>query len=171
MSKSREIRDAIRRIAGKGHGDTLFLTGRVRSVEGDTCTVDMRGLSLDGVRLTAVNDGARGKLLLTPKTGSAVLLADLSGGELRDLAAVAFTALESVEATCTQITLNGGDNGGLVNIERLKEWMRNVENDMMSLKALLATSPIAGNGAVAGIVFSPATKSVAAKIEDKSIKH
>ena len=177
MNKTQEIKEAIRTIAGKTVGSGLLLVGTVKSVEGpDTggdysCTVAVGGLELDEVRLTAANDGAEGKLLVTPAAGSKVLLADLSGGELRDLAVVAFTKVDKIEATCSQITLNGGENGGLVNIEQLKQWMGNVESDLAALKTLLQTSPIAGNGAPAAIVFSPRTQSVANNIEDNKITH
>lgn len=171
MGKAQDIKEAIRTIAGKGNGGGLFLVGEVKSVEGETCTVEVAGLELDEVRLTAVNDGADGKLLLTPKEGSMVLLADMSGGLLRDMAVVGYTNVERIEATCDSIELNGGDNGGLVNIEKLKGWMRNVESDLETLKTLLQTSPIAGNGAPAAIAFTPQTKSVASDIEDTKITH
>ena len=42
---------------------------------------------------------------------------------------------------------------------------------MQTLKKLLFTSPIAGNGATAAIEFNPQTKSVASDIEDTKITH
>lgn len=171
MSKAQDIKEAIRQICGAKGGSGLFLVGEVKSVEGETCTVNVAGLELDEVRLTAVNDGTDGKLLLTPKEGSMVLLADLSGGMLRDLAVIGYTGIKKIEATCEKITLNGGDNGGLVNIDQLKQWMQNVETDMQTLGTLLKSSPIAGNGAPAAIAFTPQTKSVASNIEDTKITH
>lgn len=171
MSKTSDIKEAIRAIANGGSGRQLLLVGTVKATDGETCTVDIQGLEIDEVRLTAVNDGTSGKLLLTPATGSYVLMADLSGGELRDVAVVGYTQLESVETTCEQITLNGGSNGGLVNIEQLKNWMQSVEKDLQTLQTLLKSSPIAGNGAPAAIAFTPQTKSVASDIEDETITH
>lgn len=171
MGRVQDIKEAIRQIVGNRGGNGLFLVGEVKSVNEEICTVEVAGLELDEVRLTAVNDGADDKLVVTPKEGSMVLLADLSGGMLRDLAVVAFTKVDKIEATCGQIALNGGENGGLVNIEQLKQWMGNVESDLAALKTLLQTSPIAGNGAPAAIVFSPRTQSVASGIEDTKITH
>lgn len=171
MSRVQDIKDAIRAIAGRGRGGQLLLVGVVKTVDGESCTVDVSGLELDEVRLTAANDGAEGKLLITPAEGSVVLLTDLSGGELRDIAVVGYTKVEKIEATCEQITLNGGKNGGLVNIEQLKQWMQNVESDFQTLKGLLQTSPIAGNGAPAAIVFNAKTQGVANDIEDDKITH
>lgn len=171
MGKIQDIREAIRAIAGGGRGGSLMLVGKVKSVEGESCTVDVGGLEIDEVRLTAANDGAEGKLLIEPKEGSMVLLADMSGGTLRDLSVVGFTNVEKITAVCDQITLNGGDNGGLVNIGQLKQWMQNVEADLNKLGMLLKSSPIAGNGAPAAIQFTPSTQSVANDIEDSKITH
>ena len=33
-----------------------------------------------------------------------------------------------------EILINGGENGGLVNVEDLKSWMSNVESDLSTLK-------------------------------------
>lgn len=171
MSKASDIMGAIRAIAYGGSGKQVHLVGKVKSVEGESCTVDIAGLEIDEVRLTAVNDGGEGKLVVTPKVGSYVLMVDLSGGELRDVAVLVFTEVEKIEAACEEIVLNGGENGGLVNIEQLKQWMQNVEADMQTLKELLFASPIAGNGATAAIQFNPQTKSVASDIEDTKITH
>ena len=171
MSKTQDIKEAIRAICGRGGGGRMYLVGEVADVEGDSCTVDVGGLELTDVRLTAVNDGSEGKLKVIPAVGSTVLLADLSGGELRACIMYGYTAVERIEGTVEQIELNGGQNGGLVNIEQLKQWMGNVESDLATLKTLLQSSPIAGNGAPAAIVFNPRTQSVANSIEDITITH
>ena len=137
MGKIQEIKEAIRTIAGKGSGGNLFLIGEVKSIEGESCTVEVAGLEIDEVRLTAVNDGGDGKVLVTPKEGSMVLLADMSGGTLRDLAVVGFTNVEKIEATIEQITLNGGDNGGLVNIESLKNNLDSLKKYMEAMKSAI----------------------------------
>lgn len=171
MNRANDIKAAIQAISRGGFGKQLQLVGKVKSVEGETCTVDVAGLEIDEVRLTAVNDGGEGKLVVTPKVGSVVLMVDLSYGELRDVAVLAYTNVEKIEATVEQVELNGGENGGLVNIEQLKSWMGNVESDLTTLKTLLQSSPIAGNGAPAAIVFNPRTQSVANEIEDDKIRH
>ncbi len=147
-----------------GTGDGWFVTGEVLNVSGETCSVQVGGLVLDGVWLTGVHDQKEKSLVVTPKVGSMVLMADMSGGDLRQLVVVGHTEVES-------IVVNGGENGGLVNIEELKIWMGNVEQDLRTLKNLLSTTPVVGNGAPLGIVFTPSTQSVANKIEDDSIKH
>lgn len=177
MSKEQDIKEAIRAIAGRG-GGRLWLVGVVKSVEGESCTVDVGGLELTDVRLTAASDGADGKLLLTPKEGSAVLLADLSGGELRDLAVVGYTAVESIEATCEQITLNGGENGGLVNIENLVSKLNTIEKDINSLKQAFSTwVPVPQDGgsslktSVASWAAQQLMQTQTSDIEDPKITH
>ena len=100
MSKASDIRGAIRAIAYGGSGKQVHLVGKVKSVEGESCTVDIAGLEIDEVRLTAVNDGGEGKLVVTPKVGSYVLMVDLSGGELRDVAVLVFTEVEKIDDAC-----------------------------------------------------------------------
>ena len=178
MGKIQDIKEAIRTIVGKGNGGSLFLVGEVKSVDGESCTVDVAGLEIDEVRLTAVNDGADGKLLLTPKEGSMVLLADMSGGTLRDLAVVGFTNVEKIEATIEQITLNGGDNGGLVNIKDLTNKLNNLEKDINKLKQAFTTwVPVpqdGGSSLKAGVASWAAQQLVQTQvsdIEDDKITH
>lgn len=121
MNRAQEIKELIRAIAGQDGMGGLVFVGKVESVDGDSCTVSVGALELTDVRLTAATDGEDGKMLLTPKEGSMVLVADLGQGTRRDLAVVGYTHIEKIEATCSQITLNGGDLGGLVKIEKLTE--------------------------------------------------
>ncbi|MBP5536445.1 MAG: hypothetical protein J6X62_06590 [Bacteroidales bacterium] len=92
---------------------------KVVKVDGDGCTVDLDGLQLEGVRLRAVADGSDTGLLLTPKAGSYVLVADLSNGDLRQLAVIAYSEVETIE-------IHGGDKGGLVNIKQLTNKLNNL---------------------------------------------
>ena len=56
----------------------------------DLCTVEIGDLELSDVRLRAIKkDKEKDTLLITPKKGSIVLLADMSDGEMCDLAVVA----------------------------------------------------------------------------------
>ncbi|MBR1644323.1 MAG: hypothetical protein IJ684_03005 [Bacteroidales bacterium] len=178
MNNAQEIKEAIRRIAVGGRGKQLHLVGTVKSVEGETCTVDIAGLELDEVRLTAASDGADGKLLLTPTAGSRVLMVDLSGGELRDMAVVGYTHVEKIEATCGQIELNGGENGGLVNVKELTDKLNNIEKDINTLKQALSTwtpTPQDGGASLKIALTSWMTQQLvqtqASEIEDDKITH
>lgn len=120
MDTYAEIARAIRAITG-GNGGTALFTAEVKSVEGETCTVLVGELEVPDVLLTPADEGAKGKLVITPKVGSQVTVADLSGGELRHLAVVHWGEVEKISLTADSIELNGGENGGMVNIKELTQ--------------------------------------------------
>lgn len=102
-----EIKRKLRNIAA---GKALIYEGEVKSVSGSTCTVDIGGVELADVRLTALPGET--DILITPKVGSHVVLADLEGGTLRELVIVKYGEVEKIQ-------LNGGNNDGLVKINEL----------------------------------------------------
>lgn len=118
MDNYSEIARIIKEMAGTVQ--VIMFTAEVVSVEGDTCTISVEGLDVPDVLLTPADDGKEGKLTITPKVGSIVTVADLSGGTMRRMAVVQWGEVERINCTCEQIELNGGENGGLVNIESLK---------------------------------------------------
>ena len=120
MDTYAEIARAIKAMTG-GNGGTALFTAEVKSVEGETCTVLIGELEVPDVLLTPADEGADGKLVITPKVGGQVTVADLSGGELRQLAVVHWGEVEKIILTADSIELNGGDNGGLVKIEALTD--------------------------------------------------
>ena len=172
MSRASEIKTAIRMMAENSRSKQVLFVGTVKSVEGETCTVDIEGLEIDEVRLTAVNDGTADKLLITPATGSYVLMVDLSAGELRDVAVVGYTQLESIGATCEQITLNGGSNGGLVNIESLQSNLDTLKKYVEAMKKAISTgfasvgASTAANGALGKQAFEAQMASQSIRFED-----
>lgn len=112
MENPSEIKKVMQRIASRRRNDLLFVA-RVASVEGDTCSVSLDGCTLSGVRLRPVTDNSDNVLCVTPATGSHILVADL-GGDKRDLVMMACAEAEKIE-------INGGQLGGLVNIEQLTD--------------------------------------------------
>ena len=111
-----EIKRKLRNIAA---GKALIYEGEVKSVSGSTCTVDIGGVELADVRLTALPGET--DILITPKVGSHVVLADLEGGTLRNLCVVQYGEVE-------QIQLNGGSNDGLVKIRELENNLNQLKN-------------------------------------------
>lgn len=172
MERAKEIKEAIRTIAGAGSGGRLLLVGKVKSVDGESCTVEVAGLELDEVRLTAVSDGGDGKTVLTPKTGSMVLMGDMSGGLLRDLAVIGYTEVEKITATCDSIELNGGENGGLVNIGNLKNNLDALKRYVEAMKSAVANgftsvgASTAANGPAGRIAFEGAMAAQYINFED-----
>lgn len=129
MEIASEIARQLRKLTS---APDLLHVAEVVKVEGETCTVDLGGLELSGVRLRAVADGSDTGLLLSPKVGSYVLVADLSDGALRQLAVIAYSEVDT-------ISIHGGDKGGLVNIENLKNNLDSLRRYVEALKSAVAT--------------------------------
>lgn len=142
MNNYTEIRNKIRAMVGQK--TPLLLTGRVESVSGETCTVSVGDLKLTDVRLRSVVNGRQSKLLITPKQGSYVTLIDLSG-ELRETEVLGYSEIEAIDIDTSgdikinckgdtnldcggTVTINGGDNEGLVKIEKLTEKLNQLVN-------------------------------------------
>ncbi len=177
MDTYAEIARAIKAITG-GNGGTALFTAEVKSVEGETCTVLVGELEVPDVLLTPADEGADGKLLITPKEGSQVTVADLSGGELRHLAVVHWGEVEKISLTADSIELNGGDNGGLVKIEALTDKINNIEKDINKLKQAFTTwvpVPQDGGASLKGSVASWAAQQLVqtqvSDLEDDKITH
>lgn len=177
MDTYAEIARAIRAITG-GNGGTALFTAEVKSVEGETCTVLVGELEVPDVLLTPADEGADGKLLITPKEGSQVTVADLSGGELRHLAVVHWGEVEKISLTADSIELNGGDNGGLVKIEALTDKINNIEKDINKLKQAFTTwVPVPQDGGaslksgVASWAAQQLVQTQVSDLEDDKITH
>ena len=156
MDTYTEIRNKIRAMTGQN--TPLLLTGKVKSVSGETCTVSIGDLTLTDVRLRSVVNGESSKLLITPKQGSYVTLIDLSG-ELRETEVIGYSQIEAIDIDTSgsikinchgdtdidcdgTITLNGGRNDGLVNINQLKENLEELRQYVLVLKTAVSESYI-----------------------------
>lgn len=158
-------------MVGGTKGQSLF-TAKVLSTDGETCCVDADGLVLSDVQLRAVVNGEESGILITPKTGSYVTVADLSG-DLTRIVVVGFSEVEKIEVNADdKIIFNGGQNKGLVKVEKMVNWMQKVYNDLQYLTVLLSSSTVAGNGAPLGIVFTQTTPSpIIEDFQNKDITH
>jgi hypothetical protein len=154
MGRDSEIKETIRRIAGVN--SQHFFHAEVESLSDETCTVSRNGYSFSDVRFCAVEDGNANNLLIKPKPGSPVLVADLSDGNRRELVIIQWSEVDS-------IIINGGNLGGLVKIAKLLSWMQNVKTDLTQI-----ASALNGLGAPVTITASTPTR---ADYEDTKIKH
>lgn len=118
----------------------LLFQAEVKSIEGDSCTVDIAGLQLTDVRLKSVIDGKTDDvLLIIPQVGSRVLLGTLTG-DYRDLAVLGTERFE-------RIVLGGTDFGGLVKATVLTEKLNTLEKEINDLKSVLSGwVPVAQDG-------------------------
>lgn len=112
MDEYRKLQENLRRASGNGRTISIY-QGIVKSVTGNLCEVTVGGITIPGVRLKASERDDDGKMLITPKIGSAVTIGSLSG----DLAELVVLQVDHIET----IVINGGKLGGLINIEQLTD--------------------------------------------------
>ena len=164
-SKAKEIREAIRKICGRDDGGFLFFNAVVKSVEDDSCTVNYSDIDIPDVRLNAAINGVANNLLIKPKQGSTVLIADLSEGLLRDLAIIGWSEVDT-------ITINGGEFGGLIKIQELTNKLNALVQEFNSHTHTVATT---GTAAAQSGTASATTGQVSefnkSDYEDTKIKH
>ncbi len=81
MDVYQDIKQKLCQLTGADIDRGLF-TAEVTKVSGDTCSVRYGTLEFEDVRLRVIaEDSNNSRMLLTPKVGSCVLVADLSGGD------------------------------------------------------------------------------------------
>lgn len=148
-----EIKSKIRQM--NGHNTPLLLTGRVESVDGETCTLSVGDLKLTDVRLRSVVNGESSKLLITPAKDSYVTVIDLSG-ELRETEVIGYSQIEAIDIETSSdininckgdtnidcdgtVTFNGGDHDGLVKLQELKDNLNSIKNYLSALKSAIST--------------------------------
>lgn len=175
-----QIKRKLEEIAGSAAEGTALFTAEVKSVEGETCTVLVGGLEVPDVLLTPADEGADGKLVITPRQGSMVTVADLSGGRLRRLAVVHWGEVEKIACTCDSVEFNGGDLGGLVKIEKLTENLNKLKTYVETMKNAIETGlsgvgeSSAASGSAGKTAFSGAMTGQSIDfedMEDSKIKH
>ena len=170
MDPLSEIKESIKKMTSKGGAGIVF-TAKVKSVDGETCNVELEGITLTDVRLRAVVNGENSKILVTPKTDSYVLVVDLAGN-LSQLAVVGYSEVEKIEVDTDKIIFNGGNNNGLVKIEELKRNLDTLKNYIMALQSAVSNglasvgSGTAANGATGEEAFNFAMTGRSINFED-----
>lgn len=167
-----EINRKLREMGREPVTATPLFTAEVKSVEGETCTVAIGEAVIDEVMLTPADEGADGKLVITPKTGSMVTIADLSGGTMRRLAVVHWGEVEKVTLSAQSVELNGGDNGGLVKIEKLTDKLNALVQTFNSHTHQVSTTgtAVAQSGTAAAVSVRAQTFNKS-DYEDDKVKH
>jgi hypothetical protein len=137
-----KIKDSLRNIAGNGAGTPVF-PATVGSVDGETCTAEIDGLTVTGVRLRAVINGAGEYILTAPRAGSRVLVADLSGGQLRDLAVIAYSEIDgiTVKIGTSELTVDAGGYGIERGGENLQTLLSEFVDEVAKIIVVQGTGP------------------------------
>ena len=168
MNEYSKLKDYLSGIGGKG---IAIIQGIVKSVSGKLCEVEIGNIVIPDVRLRASELDDGGEMLVTPKEGSAVIVGSLSG----DLSQLVVLQVDHIDS----IVINGGELGGLINIEQLTEKLNAIEDDINSLKTAMGTSwvvaPQDGGAALKTAISTWAsqqlTRSEKSDYEDEKIKH
>lgn len=167
MNEYSKLKDYLSGIGGNGIAITQ---GIVKSVSGNLCEVEIGNIVIPDVRLRASELDDDGEMLVTPKVGSAVTVGSLNG----DLSQLVVLQVDHIDS----IVINGGELGGLINIEQLTEKLNAIEDDINSLKAAITDwLPVAQDGgaalktAVSTWAGQQLTRSEKSDYEDETIKH
>ena len=142
-----------------------------------SCTIIDDDTEYYGVRLQPITEGQSG-VVLTPKAGAFVLVSRIEGGDLYVIAASEYDSLSAKIADTTLIldkdgiVANNGDNNGMVKIDKMIEWMKQVYNDLKKIQSGLSSHLVAGNDAPLGLEIELDTpKPIKSNFEDKRFKH
>lgn len=117
MTLDEELKQAMTRIPGQKKATLVWV--EVLSVNIDEKTIDAKGVS-DGLEFYDIQLGA-GSVILYPKTGS-ICLVGIVEGQSSDAFLISATEVDKMEITASaEIVINGGGNGGLINIGTLTD--------------------------------------------------
>lgn len=159
----RNLREAV------GPAPIAVYQGIVVSVEDITCTVRFGEMDVAGIRLRASEADQDAQMLVVPKAGSAVIVGSLSG-DLSQLVVLRVDAIERIE-------INGGQLGGLINIESLTDKINALVDAFNGHTHTIPSSAITcGPYPNSTPVTVPAITSKASKLdksdyEDDTVKH
>lgn len=166
-----EIKDLLKQLA-EGSTATV-VSAKVLTVDMDACTCDVEPLNgeadLLDVRLRAVKDGNKKGHVLFPVIGSIVLVAKKERGNT-DAYVAMLSEVDVIQIDANQIVFNGGENGGLINIEALVSKINRVEGKLDSVINTLKAP------AALGVPIDPVTlpiivQTVRQDLEDTKVTH
>jgi len=153
------IEEAMRASAKK-YQVKQILTGIAKEVGNTTCTVEREDApTLYEVRLNAIDDDLQSNVTIYPADGSSVIVGIIEGLKT-EAVLIRCSEVEMVKVKIGEQIITIDKNGTVINGTNITNWMEKVYSDMQTLKGLLSTSVIAGNGAPAAIVFNPSTTNV-----------
>ncbi|MBP4140015.1 hypothetical protein [Flavobacterium geliluteum] len=125
MDTPAEIKELIKQIVGAN--PNLPITGKVVSVEGESCTVKLiSGLKVSDVKLKATINGQDDFILVTPKEGSSVIMLS-STGDLNNLTVIKADQFEKMEIR----------QGGLIMLVDSSDGKISIKNETVTLKEIL----------------------------------
>lgn len=117
MTLDEELKQAMSKLLGQTKATLVWV--EVLSVNTEEKTMDAKGVT-DGLEFYDIQLGA-GSVILYPKSGS-LCLVGIVEGQSSDAFLISATEVEKMEITASaEIVINGGSNGGLINIGTLTD--------------------------------------------------
>lgn len=168
MSKERECANLLKAIMGKIPQNCFV--AQVQKVDGATCTVVRQGdnLKIAGVRLNELSDESVG-MVIKPKADSFVLVARIDDFNYY---VSLYSEIDSVDIQCDKITINGGDNGGLINIKDLTKQLNALVDTFNNHTHAVSTEGSAtAQSGTAAVTPNQAEKFNINDYQDDKIKH
>ena len=170
MDQYRRLLENIRKA---NPGKLSIYQGIVTGTDGVECTCQIGNIEVSGIRLRASLTDRDRQMLIVPKVQSAVILGSLSG----DLSNLVVLQVDEVDS----VTFNGGQLGGLVNIEDLTDKINELVDAFNDHTHSLATGAVNvtgsyGSSSNTAPITVPAISGKAAKLnkddyEDTTIIH
>lgn len=154
--------------------------GVVTEVTETTCTIERNDApTLYGVLLNAIDDDLQSFVTAYPLLNSNVLVGIVENLKT-EAVVLKCSEVEKIKVKIGDQTLyidkegfifNEGNNKGLVKIVELVDWMAKLYADLQTLKELLLTHPVTGNGSPLALIFSPTIpQPTVPMFENKKIK-
>lgn len=189
------VRDAIRELAKSGQMQVEI--AKVISVHESERTIVAEieeGLEVDNVRLTAIIDESDSFFVNYPKVDSDVLMAEFDEGNwvvlvISEIQKTHFKGEDfelviengNVKMSAAEITINGGENKGMVKVEPLTKVLTEMTNWMRNIDFVIRTTQV-NTGSVgspdllqlafkAAVTASQVPKVQGLGLENSKIKH
>lgn len=162
--------DTIRNMLMAAVDVPAVLSGKVLEVdtESRTCNIDIDGTTLSGVLLQPVIDNSTG-IAIFPQVGAQAIClynAEWDGWVLLQASDIDHIDISvgdtSLSVSTNGIVINNGNNGGLVNINTLKDAFNAVVSDITAIATAL--------NSLGRPIFTTST-ALDNTIEDNSVKH
>lgn len=179
----RNIREILNEIV-KNRDEIYSIVAKVIEVDETARTIDVEPLNGDaeiyGVRLQADIESTNGVVVI-PKVDTNVIVTFMNKSTgfvslVTDVDKVHIMSETEITIDCDDITINGGDNDGLVIVSELVTKLNNIENWISQFATVWSshvhTDPISGStGTTVSPAPTPPTTTVQSDLENDKVKH
>lgn len=182
MSNKRNCVMNLRAIVGKGEYATYPCV--VTNVGAATCDVKriLDDLVIEDVRLNSTCNEEAG-IIIYPERDSSVIVTDIDGhnhfiSQFSEIDKIIIKTQNNIEIECLgEIIINGGNNGGLVMLEKLEDNLNKIKQYLNNLNTAISTglgSTVGNAGVAAASTFTGTMSSQSLffeNMENEKIKH